>query len=303
MERLKIKTTEDNMRMDKYVDIYRDKWMKNNIILARHPYEFWVEPHDTNHNTVKGRAKCLICGYEWKKAYYKTDEPICPNCHSLTRMPLSSFPSIDITILNNYQIKEDIASNGEDLIAASIIQNTNLILEKENSGDKNSCIPNFKLTWNDTSVDFYLPYYKIAIEVQGEQHFFPTNMKNKKYITTDSLETIFLKQIIRDMFKHDMLNGQICYLIHETVPQYNFKDFLDNFLKNTQEILTKMDKETFKYCILDGKHKGYLKNDMEKKQNEWIKYIIKKLNEMYKKIYCYPNDLVENLYNYIKKGS
>ena len=303
MERLKIKTTEDNMRMDKYVDIYRDKWMKNNIILARHPYEFWVEPHDTNHNTVKGRAKCLICGYEWKKAYYKTDEPICPNCHSLTRMPLSSFPSIDITILNNYQIKEDIASNGEDLIAASIIQNTNLILEKENSGDKNSCIPNFKLTWNDTSVDFYLPYYKIAIEVQGEQHFFPTNMKNKKYITTDSLETIFLKQIIRDMFKHDMLNGQICYLIHETVPQYNFKDFLDNFLKNTQEILTKMDKEIFKYCILDGKHKGYLKNDMEKKQNEWIKYIIKKLNEMYKKIYCYPNDLVENLYNYIKKGS
>jgi hypothetical protein len=303
MERLKIKTTEDNMRMDKYVDIYRDKWMKNNIILARHPYEFWVEPHDTNHNTVKGRAKCLICGYEWKKAYYKTDEPICPNCHSLTRMPLSSFPSIDITILNNYQIKEDIASNGEDLIAASIIQNTNLILEKENNGDKNSCIPNFKLTWNDTSVDFYLPYYKIAIEVQGEQHFFPTNMKNKKYITTDSLETIFLKQIIRDMFKHDMLNGQICYLIHETVPQYNFKDFLDNFLKNTQEILTKMDKETFKYCICDGKRRGYLKNDIQKKQNEWIEYIISKLKNMYKKIYCYPNDLVENLYNYIKKGS
>ena len=30
------------------------------------------------------------------------------------------------------------------------------------------------------SIDFYFPQYKIAIECQGEQHFFPTNMKDKK---------------------------------------------------------------------------------------------------------------------------
>lgn len=301
MERLKTKTTEDNMRMDKYVDIYRDKWMENNIILARHPYEFWVEPHDINHNTVKGRAKCLICGYEWKKAYYKTDEPICPNCHSLTRMPLSSFPSIDITILNNYQIKEHISSNGEDLIAASIIQNTNLILEKENSGDKNSCLPNFKLTWNNTSVDFYLPYYKIAIEVQGEQHFFSSNMQNKINFSQIEMEKNIFKQIIRDMFKYDFLEKRICYLVPDSVPNYNHKNFIQDFLENTKNILSKMDKNIFKECILYGKGNGYIKKNIQKTQNKWVEYIIDKLTNMYKKIYCYPNDLVENLYQYIKK--
>ena len=292
MKRFKADITLENSRMDVYVDIYRKKWLENNIILTQNSNNFFVEKHDINHNTVHGWTKCLSCGHEWS-SYYKNDEPICPNCEKLIRKPTSQFQKNDLTLIKNHPLSQQIFSTGEDQIGDSILRNTNLNLTLKDNGNYNDCIVNHKLNFNDLSVDFYLPYYQIAIECQGKQHFFPTNMKEKKYITTDSLEKIFLQQIIRDMFKHDMLNGKICYLINETVSQYNFKDFLDNFLKNTQEILTKMDKETFKYCICDGKRRGYLKNNIQKKkQNEWIEYIISKLKNMYKKIYCYPNDLI-----------
>lgn len=63
------------------------------------------------------------------------------------------------------------------------------------------------------SLDFYLPEYNIAIECQGEQHYFPVNFGGKEQKNSEQL---FKQQVKRDKIKRKLCESNNVKLVYFT---------------------------------------------------------------------------------------
>lgn len=75
------------------------------------------------------------------------------------------------------------------------------------------------------SLDFFIPSKNIAIECQGEQHFFPVDFANKG---EEWAEELYMKNVERDKYKYNL-----CGLKNITIFYYTKKNIVKNgFRKN-----------------------------------------------------------------------
>lgn len=94
---------------------------------------------------------------------------------------------------------------------------------------------------NGQTVDFYLPEYKLAIECQGEQHFFPVDFGNKgeEYACEQ-----FLKRILYDTKKYDICKNygiEILYYINNH--KFMKNDYIGKMFINSDDLLKEIKNE------------------------------------------------------------
>lgn len=94
-----------------------------------------------------------------------------------------------------------------------------------------------KFKWlGKLSLDFYLPYYNIAIECQGEQHFIPVDFGNKG---EEYAKKQFIKIQQRDKIKYDKcLSNKINVLYYTNNIVYGLDKYIDTVYTNENDVIT-----------------------------------------------------------------
>ena len=204
---------------------------KEKNILGETHGEFWQRPND--HLTEYACPKCgnnnvptteefiakarAIHGdkYDYSKVEYTTSHEkiiiICPIHGEFKQIP-------------NNHLNGNACPHCNSDNKSKMEENIHLMLEEKGIKHvRQKTFPWLKLQRN-LFLDFYLPYYKIAIEVQGEQHFIPT----KRF---GGIE-FFLKQQERDKAKKELCEEHNIKIIYITRKNYSIEEVLNEIKKH-----------------------------------------------------------------------
>lgn len=210
--------------------IYKGNKIKVCIICPEHG-EFWQRPNDH----LSGYS-CPMCNgthlysteefiekakevhgdrYDYSKVEYKGSFEkvciICPKHGEFWQRPNNH--------LSNKTNCPSCNSNKKSKMEENIY---NLLKNITNNIDRQKTFNWLKYKKN-LFIDFFLPDYNIAIEVQGEQHFRP--------IKRFGGENYFIKQIERDKIKHNLCLNNGIKLFYVTKKNYN----IDNIIQYINE--------------------------------------------------------------------
>lgn len=169
------------------------EWIKRAILIHGNRYDY------SKVNYINPSTKvCIICpihGEFWQTPNNHLNGANCPSCNSDNKSKME--------------------------------ENIHILLEENKIKHERQKTFTWLKHKRHLFLDFYIPYKKIAIEVQGEQHFTPV----KRFGGVE----YFLEQQNRDRIKKELCEKHGIKIIYITKRNYNINEVLEN-IKNKKNI-------------------------------------------------------------------
>ena len=282
---------EQNKWIETYLTPYVDDWKKYGVTISMSYFDGRLEDGSGRLTDI---VKCDKCGFTWKDLL--NDPKTCPHC-------------------NGKAIKRDNICENKRILHANIVDpNTNKNLQKDEKIIHEALKNELKLTPNIDFLinyrrngllesDFYIPNLDINIECQGEQHFFPIDIKDNPHKTDDDRDIMLIEQIIRDVAKFNgIYNKRVLYYINSDnvrVDEYDFIDRAINSIENTINKQIEQNPDRVEKIINVGIYRHYLPNSIS--IANFKEYIMQYIHDMYKpnRIFKSPKKLCEIVKKYL----
>ena len=280
---------EQNEWVETYLKPYQNKWKEYGISIAMNYYDGRLEDGSGRLTDV---VKCDKCGFKWKDLLNEPKE--CPCCKGLAEKRDSTASKKNYKILDPNTNKK--LQNDEAVIYRALVEELNF-----------SPTTDFLINYRKDGYlesDFYIPNLDINIECQGEQHFFPVDIKDDPNKSNDDRDFLLINQIIRDVKKFkDIYHERVLYYINTDNIRVDEFDFIERAKKSIEDTINKqITSEELKKHISNGIYKRYLPNTIT--SDNFREYIMSYINKMYKnnRIFKHHKKLCEIIKRYINKN-
>lgn len=283
---------------EKYVTPYVNGWEALNITPSKNYYDWRLEDGSGRLTDI---LKCNKCNNKWKDLLSEYKQ--CPYCTG-TSIKRNFKYGTKVQVTNPFDNKK--LSKDESVIYNYLTKVCNF-LPSEDKSVNNRFIPNYREN-GSMERDFYLPYYDITIECQGEQHFYPIDIDDCPQKTDSDRRLMFFSQIIRDVEKFNILcNKRILYYINTDNLLCDEIDFEKKSIESIlNEIKTEIEcnKDSMEKILQSEKDKGRFKciNTID----ESFEYIKQSIEDMYltkNRAFKDPEQLITILLRIVNKNN